>query len=274
MKPTLTNCCLLLFSCTFTSCTHAYYLNAFNANNNTYHAIPLKSDAVKTSTYVGGNIATGGANSYWRDGVTSTQFTIHRSHAFGHFNAFYGSSFSLGSYHVKRYHAVVPKMQIDSSAINAMAGKKFFGGYGLDGGINFVLPLSNGSEWRVLGIETCYRNEFGDYLKFRKQLPDSAANIIDNNRSVMWLGIASDIIIKIKNSKLGYKVALGGSVLQNAHKVTGNEKQNGYGYFSQTFSFTNNKWTVFSAINFGTYAFMFQSGINYQLGSKALQRNN
>ncbi|MEJ0080084.1 MAG: hypothetical protein WDM78_03765 [Puia sp.] len=54
---------------------------------------------------------------------------------------------------------------------------KFFGSYGVSGGINIV-NASGKHEWRALGIEVTIQNEFGNYSDFRKSLPDSAANVI------------------------------------------------------------------------------------------------
>lgn len=263
-----------------TSCIPpAYYLSPFNTNSNYYHTIPLKSDSLKAATYANATLLGGGANYHYKDAVSAFQGSIYRSNNFGRFQAYYGAGITLGTYSLQQndiytYHynpspAIFPRFPIQDSVpvYFIPAASKFFGAYGFNGGIDYVIPLKHGGEWRI-GIETSLNNEIGDYLSFRKSLPDSLIDIVEKSNWTKTLGGYSDIIFKIDNTiSFGYKIALGSAVISRSSYL-GNQNNITPTYFSQTFHLTDKKLTGFLQFNLGTHSASAQLGINYKLSKK------
>lgn len=229
----------------------------------------MHSDSAKVANYASAILMGGGQNYFWRDGVASFQGSFYQARNFGHFQAFYGAGVSLGSYHAKEYYITnqgfyrfVP---IDT-LIHINGNSKFFGGYGLNGGINYVVPSKNGKfEWRI-GLEISIQHEFGDYLSFRKTLPDTAVDVVEKSNWTKTIGGYSDFNWKSRNGFIfGCKFALGGSFVSHATYI-GNQSQASPSYFSSTFHFTQNPITYFLQFNIGSYAANFQVGANFKLG--------
>jgi hypothetical protein len=262
---------LVLTKCTTTN----YYLNAFNGNNHYYHTIPLKSDSIRSATYFNSNIALGSANAMHND-VKSITLNLHRSHTFKLIQAHYGIDFSIGRYHVTkefpRANSITDTTIINE--INRNSGAKLFGGYGFEGGLNLVVPIKkNGSEWRILGIETSMQNEFGQYLKFRRILKDSIAQ--ENMKSSFFptIGITTEFINKIGEGAFGYKISVGTSLKKEDQNKIGlggilTSYSNNPFYFVQTLHWTGKKWTIFGQLTFATYSVFLQGGFNYYLEFK------
>jgi hypothetical protein len=256
---------------TLTSCfRQAYFLSPFNTTTNYYHAIPLNSDSIKSATYISGAVSAGGANDFYNDEVYSLHGYFHRSHSFKKFQAYYGANASVGSYPVEpgSYYSG----NYNNPPINYDAGSKFFGGFGISGGMNLVMPMGTRHEWRVIGIETSLQNEYGQYLDFRKRIPDSAADAIHKHTLFTTVGLTTEFVFKLKKGgSIGYKLAIGSS-LQKTNRFY-------YGYYdnyrasfvpayiSNTFQITRNQVTGFGQLNLGSYAANFQAGISYRLGS-------
>ena len=57
LLPVTFSMLLLLSRCTY----HAYYQSPFHANTETYHALPLQSDSLRSASYVSG-VFTGGSS--------------------------------------------------------------------------------------------------------------------------------------------------------------------------------------------------------------------
>ncbi|HLK29955.1 MAG TPA: hypothetical protein VKT28_15350 [Puia sp.] len=264
MKKNIT---LFLFPAIFLfgSCVESSYL--FSPNNATsipYHAIPLQSDSLKGANYVSSTFTLGGANQAWRDGVYAFQGRIHRSNNFSSFQSYYGANLTLGDYHVAQYNY---------SSVDYYPSNNFFGSYGFNGGINAVMPTRHGGEWRVIGIETSVQKEFGSYYNFRKNLPDSSADIIFRKNVTGTLGIFTNIIAKSRRgSQFGYKMSLGFMLNPESdytHYYDRHTLVNPTIYFSHTIHFTKEKVTGFVQFNFSNnYAGNVQFGINYRLGKK------
>ena len=252
----------------FSSCVqHAYYLSAFTSNSNPYHAIPLQSDSIKGATYINSSVAIGGANSNWRDNIVSFRAGLHRSNTFGNFHLYYGGNVAIGSYNVASYSNGEFSGGMDAPTINRNAGSKFFGGYGFNGGFNALVPLRSGGEWRVIGLEGSAQNEFGDYLNFRKNLPDSAANIDNRNKWTGTIGITTEIISRRRSgSTFGYKLGIGLGLITIRNNA--NYTVNPPAYVSNTLHFGRDNWIAFGQLNFGTYTGNFQFGVNYRLGGR------
>src|ERR1700743_436659 len=193
---------LLIIFC-FASCAEQdYFLSPLNATSQVYHTIPLHSDSVRSATYANAAITMGVANQKGRDNIYSFNANINRSHNLGSFQAFYGIDIITGDYVIQKY---------SNTDITIPPTDNFFGAVGFNGGLNFVVPFgSNGSEWRILGVETSLQNEFGDYLKYRKVMTRTATGLDQTNVWTTTIGGYSEIIWKTKNNdQIGYKISYG-----------------------------------------------------------------
>jgi hypothetical protein len=271
-KPNIPAILCLICLCFCSSCIRrAYYYSPLQGNAFTYHAIPVGSDSVKAATYASGAISLGGMNEDWRDNVYSFKAGLHRSHVVDNFRFYYGATIALGSYNVKSYdNYYYDNYYLDTSSINHHAGAKTFGGYGLNAGFSASVPMGRRGEWRYVGVEGSLYNEFGDYYSFRKNLPDSAATIIDKNKYLGSLGVNTELVFKGRSlNKFGIKIAMG-SYLRRLHYYNGfspsfyNSSQDLL-YFSNTYHFTTKRATTYFQLNFATKAAHFQFGVNYRL---------
>jgi hypothetical protein len=268
----MTHKLLITLSCAailFTGCKEsAYFQSPFQSNANTYKAMPRASQGMKAATYASGTFSAGGANHRWRDGVLSFTGSLHRGHAFGNFRAFYGVDGILGGYKVRPLHGTgfLEHAYPNDSLIYSRSGRKFFGGYGASGGIYLAQPFNNGGEWRIIGTELSWQNEFGDYYSFRKNLPDTAANLNSRHRNYLTVGFHTDIDLKTGDGSIGLKL---GAVL-STRKLTVTHSP-GYtsgvnpGYFSMTWHYTHQRITSYWQTNIGTWSFISMFGLNYRL---------
>ncbi|HEU0064761.1 MAG TPA: hypothetical protein VFQ58_07010, partial [Flavisolibacter sp.] len=215
----LTFLLLMLFS--LAGCLRQnYFLSPFQANTPTYHSMPQLSEQAHTANYISGNFAKGGANR-GDDPVFDFKGEFYRAHSFGIFEAYYGAEVTFGNYTVSKQRPPTHSARDSfiTNVLNKGIGNKFFGGYGLNGGISMVVPANYGrGEWRAIGIETSLTNEFGQYLLFRKQLPDSIATANMNYSFFPTIGITSEFISNGNKGSIGYKIAAGWCLRkENAH---------------------------------------------------------
>ena len=219
----------------------------------------------------------GSANDLGYDNVFAFQLRFHRSHNFGSFQAYYGVNLSLGSYSIAGF---TKTKYLDSTGsyggyypyldtIYNLPSKisSFFGACGFTGGINVVIPFPKG-EFRPLGVEMSLQQEFGNYLQFRKNLPDSAADIIFKKGLTGTFGIYMDIIGKTTHgTAFGYKIAYGFPLnsINNYYRASGMSIFP-ISYLSQTLHLTKGRVTGFIQVNLGTYADNFQTGVSCRIG--------
>jgi hypothetical protein len=144
-----------------------------------------------------------------------------------------------------------------------------FGTYGLSGGMNLVIPFANGKgEWRAIGFESAYQKEFGNYLQYRKRLPDSLINTLATYGHMFSLGGTTEIIgITRHGTEFGYKIALG-TILFSKGNYLGYETGSPPFYFSQSIHLTKKRVTGFMQLNVGVHAVSFQFGVNYNLSKR------
>jgi hypothetical protein len=264
----------------FSSCVRrAYYLSPFNGNANTYFAKPLLADSAKSATYVSATFTAGAANDEYytydsainrslSDNLHAFQFSFHRSHTAKFFQAYYGASFTTGRYEVTRYDS----LHYDSNYANAdmskvQTGNKYYAGAGLVGGINLVIPFRKRHEWRVIGVETSIGKEWGDYLDFRKSLPDSSASAITRNDHYGYVGLTSELVFKNRQNAFGVKWALGSSLFKTI-EIGKSDISSTYLvplYFSATFQYSRPKFTAFLQLNKTNHAESIQLGSSYKL---------
>ena len=269
----------------FCSCIperHGYLLSPLNASSNAYRVIPMKMDSLKSSIHVSGILSAGSANERGADHVTMFQGSLHRSNNFGIFQAYYGANISLGSYYIEDYYNFYHNYNggsnypyIRDSSNHIPGTHKFFGSYGISGGINIVATHQHirkyrHSEWRVLGLETSLQREFGSYSDMRSKLPDTAANIIFRKQFFAYLGLYSEWIWTNRDQiEFGFKLAAGMDL------NPGSNYSNYYAQsilplysFSVAFHVKKDRYTGFIQTNFGTYADNIQFGLSYRLGKK------
>ena len=209
----------------------------------------------------------GGANYQYRDDLYAFHLGIHRSHNLGHFQAYYGVGLTLGSYEVQQYDGYFssPPRYIRDTVVRIPASKDFFGAYGFNGGLNYVISNER-SEWRVLGLETSIQNEFGRYLNFRKSIRDSAIDILATDNWTRTLGIATDFVVKRRRgTEVGYKIAIGESFV-SSDSYQGDSSHSKPFYFSNTFHLKKGNVISFIQLNFGNKTASFQMGVNVRLG--------
>jgi hypothetical protein len=271
MKKCLTSS-LFAISLFLSSCiSSSYFLSPNNANSNPYHAVPLQSDSVKGATYVSSLFTIGGANEGWRDGLYAFQARIHRSNNFGSLQAYYGGNVSLGTYHIAEFYNYDHPYNNPSND-HTYSMNRFFGSYGFNGGMNVVVPTRHGGEWRAIGLETSIQKEFGSYYDFRRNLSDSAADLIFRKNVTGTVGIFTDIISKsAQGTEFGYKMGFGFLLNpeNNYSHVYNRNTVNPITYFSSTLHFTKDHLTGFVQINLSnSYAGNVQFGMNYTLGKK------
>jgi hypothetical protein len=253
------------------------YLSPMNSQSGLYHTIPFKSDSLKSAVYGSLIYTTGTANDKGKDWIHAGQASIYRSHNLGNFQAFYGANITLGVYGISEFYnsnytagqagMIGGSDQPIDTFYHIPAHNYSFGSYGISGGINGV-KSSGRTEWRYLGFETTLQNEFGDYYSFRKNLQDSAANIIFKHHLTGTIGIYTDALWRNNHkTQFGFKFAL--NMLMNP--TSNYSRLNTYSiflvsFFSTTFHITANQFIGFMQGNFGTKAASFQIGTSYRLG--------
>ncbi|MFT3827747.1 MAG: hypothetical protein QM731_27765 [Chitinophagaceae bacterium] len=245
------------------SCSHRSYLQSpLQANTNSYKAIPLQSEGIKAATYASGAITTGSANYNWRDENVGFIGSIHRSHNFGGLQGYYGATGVVGNYHMD----YDPMLQDTRDSVYFHSSRnRFYGAWGFNGGLNFVIPFRNGSEWRVFGTEVSWTREFGDYRSLRSKLTDSIMDLVDRHRDFTTLGFSSDFVFKKrKGGTIGYKFGYVTSLTTLRNYRSYHQGPITPGYFSQTLHFSKNRINGYWQLNFGTYSVSSLLGVSYR----------
>jgi hypothetical protein len=259
-------CLALLTSC---ATRQAFYVSPYNGNHNPYHPIPLKQDSVKSASYAGLSISNGTANDNKADKTITFFTSFSRAHNFGDFQGFYAANVSLGNYKVVPFSEYESTGNFNPDAINENAGNKFFGSTGIDGGINFVLPIHNG-EWRVLGIETSAQQEFGKYASFREKLTDKDADLIVRSNLFATIGGYTELAGKISNGSAGIRLAAGTVLGSKYHNLLIVDQFSGkrlkYNYINVTIFLTEKKVTGYLQANYSGKSQAGFLGVNYRLG--------
>lgn len=196
--------------------------------------------------------------------------------------AYYGANLSLGSYYIENYYNLSYNYNLGNgypylrdSTNHIPASHKFFGSYGISGGINIVSTHEHvrkyrHSEWRILGVETSLQKEFGTYSNMREKIPDTAANIIFRKQFSAYLGLYTEWLWTNRDKiEFGLKMATGtdlnpGSSYSDYYAASILPLYS----FSIAFHVKKNRYTGFIQTNFGTYADNIQFGLSYRLGKK------
>src|SRR3990170_4520516 len=236
------------------SVRNAYFFSPFNGTASAYHTTPLQSDSVKDALYGSLLLGLGGANDRLIDEVSVFQSSIYRSHARDNCQFFYGTDLAFGNYAVSRYDTGLYNSfnPLNAKLINENAGNKFFGAVGLNAGVNYTIQFRQRHEWRI-GTESSYKYEFGDYMRFRNKIPDSAVTGIHHTNHYFTLALYSELAFKFRNGSIGFKISVG-TPLGREYKTLKTDADHKLGdfefaYIAPAFQYTNRRWTGFVQLN-------------------------
>jgi hypothetical protein len=231
----------------------------------------MVADSQKSASYADLVFNTGGSNQELEDIVLGGRLDLHRAHQFGKFQAYYGAGLSLGNYQVAdAYHfSNTYSGTGNDTAYHFRKADKFYGICGLNGGINLVIPFGNGrGEWRAIGLETSFQKEFGDYLRYRKGIPDSVVDVLATYDRMFTLGGMTEIVGKTRHgTEFGFKMAWGGILFPRGN-YRGDESHDRPFYFYNTLHITKKRVTGFLQVNIGDHAASFMFGVNYRISKK------
>ncbi|NML22548.1 hypothetical protein HHL16_16825 [Pseudoflavitalea sp. G-6-1-2] len=221
--------------------------------------MPLTADSMKSATYVSVHVMQGLANVRPHDAFGGGSLSIHRAHNFGSFQGFYAANATIGGYNVSDGYR-----QGENPNQYYKGGGRFFGGVGASAGINGVLPLGD-AEWRYLGAEMSWQQEYGEYYKFRKSLPDAAVSYIDRHNHYITWGFNTEMLGRISKTLVGgYKAGYYTSI--NKLYRTDGANTLRPGWFSQTLHLGTPRHTFHVQMNAGTKMLGFNIGASFMVG--------
>jgi hypothetical protein len=216
----------------------------------------------------------GSANKEKNDGVKGANASIHLAHRFGAIQVYGGLNGSLGNYNVRTWDTAgfllryLPPRHYEQ--LNELAGRRSFGGIGFSGGIDYAFLLGGGDELRVGGETVLYR-EYGKYHDYRTKLPDSITTLVVRDRFYGQAGISVEIVGKIRDGELGFRVARGWALGSGYNYLNVYDslwaKLLEYGYFSVSFHLTQGRCTFYTQLDKGTMAVTGHLGLVYRLAS-------
>ncbi len=261
---------LVVISCTPMSTL----LSPYQANTHFYKAQPLLADSVKSKTYVSAALSFGKANEQNTDNVAQLHMNVHRTFSFQDFTGFVGANVMAGMRNIGTAEWSAPAATIDH--YNSNAGAKSTFGTGIDAGLAIVVPFGKySSEWRVLGVETAIRTDFGGYRQFRKKQAHAYSIVNHNDLSPVFIsaGLSTELVF-CSHSQVTYtsiKAVAGYSMLKVPHIVTGsNTAPLRPSYFSGTLALGNRKkdFIIFLHANMGTYSSLQGFGFSRSINRK------
>ena len=260
----------------------AFYVSPLNGNSEDYHTLPLIKDSAPMAIYARTAFYWGSANTRHNDYLDGWSFSGYAAHHFGRFQCYYGLDLSLGTYIVGKWDTsrtfgglLSTRYWLPPSGsrqLAAFAGHKFYGSTSFSGGINAVMPLGRGGEWRFLGLETSLHREFGDYLSFRQQLPDSLVTQVVKSRLFGTLGVTTEIIGRTSYGEWGFRIATGGVLGSpynhlNIFDSVKNVQLRAYTYFDLSLHFTFGRITSYFQMDAATHAMTGRLGVVFRMTS-------
>lgn len=289
-KPNLLSFAVCLFvAVAFSGCIsipqQAYYVSPLNGNAEDYHAQPLLRDSVKTAIYARTAYYGGSANDLSNDHLSGWNLSVYAAHHSDNIQYFGGLDLSLGSYNVGgwdtsyRWYALLAGVQWlppgQGQNLGQFAGPKSFGAVGVSGGVDYAIPFPGGGEWRIIGMETSLQREFGDYLSFRQQLPDSLVTLVVRNRFFGTLGGTTEIIWRFeRKGEWGIRLAVGGVLGPDYNHLhiydNVDQKPLAYTYTDLSVHFTYGHFTAYFQSNTATKASTGRIGLIYRMGDTRL----
>ena len=284
-KPTalfLLFCALAsLGACVTAPHQQAFYVSPFNGNSEGYHTLPMHTDTTRTAVYARISGYGGKANDLNTDhfGGANASFYVARHGSW--WQSYYGLDGTLGSYGLGTWQVRDPGTfnfilyngppappPPTAGQLNTYTGGYTYGGLGVSGGVNGVIPMGQG-EWRVLGIETAVHRELGDYWRLRRNLPDSVASYIVRNAFFGTAGLTTEWIFRTSTGDFGFRLA-GGWTLGNNYQHPGvydslNESRLHYGgYGSFIAHYTLGRYTLYYLSERAAKGWSLQAGVIFR----------
>ena len=281
-------CALISLAGCFTSPhQQAFYVSPFNGNSEAYHTLPLHNDTARTAVYARVSGFGGNANDLHTDHFGGGNASIYVAHHGQWWQSYYGLDGALGSYSLGTWRTRDPSSfnfilydgpsappPTTASQLNTYRGGYTYGGLGVSGGFNGVIPMGQG-EWRVLGIETAVHREFGDYLHLRRNLPDSVASYIVRSAFFGTTGLTTEWVFRTHTGDFGFRLAGGwtlGNDYQHPHVydsiAQAQLRYGGYGSFIA--HYTLGRYTLYYQMETAEKAFSIQGGLIFRFGSPRL----
>lgn len=259
-------CCGILLS----SCSQdLYYQHSRHTATTPYRAMPLRSDSVRSAFYAGISYTGGESNVYFSDNNNAFTATAHGAWNLGPIQAFAGTDLSAGNYRIKLIDSILffpPNPFPNRAAVNSQQGRKGYGAWGLHLGVNAVIPFPTGGEWRVVGVEYYRSQDWGGYAQFRKNLPDSAVNVLQRSNVYQTLSLTTEVAFKLKEVNFGYKAAMGAKIGKlERFDENGRAGTIWPGNLSQTVQVTKQRFTGYLQFNTGYRAYSFMLGSQFRL---------
>ncbi len=237
-----------------------------------YHAMPVSSDSIKAATYADASFSIGQMGVSMHDDIFSFQGRVHRAVLLDNVRLYGGCMVALGNYRVKPYNGL--SLGLASGSLDSQTHNRFFGSYGVFGGVSLSAPVKRRHEWRYIGIEGGICNEFGNFLSFRKSLPDSVYRGNDRNSVIGSLGLTTEVIFKRRSGfKSGLKfanglyfrnIALAAEDPANLTTDSFFSRENPLFYFSFTYHLSKRRSTIYFQLNGASRTTNLQFGYNYR----------
>lgn len=202
---------LLLFT---TSCTK-YLIPSSLGNDIPYKQRPMLADSLGSIISIDAGIANS-AGGLGNEGTTTLGYlNLNRGHTYKHINFSYGLYGYLGKVVKDNYEPNTTGNDVYLDNFN-----KTTVAIGIHSSIGFHDTSNRGNtDFRIINWENTITREFGDYLKFRKQLYGDFTynNVLVSNIETVWTtGISTEIIFHSRYNKdfrHAFKLFLGGSPL-------------------------------------------------------------
>ncbi|WP_184546433.1 hypothetical protein [Mucilaginibacter sp. FT3.2] len=196
---------VMLLALVISSCSDHVYAPALRLADIAYMPKPLATDSAKAANYVSGGFGIA-KSAHYNDVLTSGQLNLSRANTFNHINLAYGVFGVAGNYH---NNELAPG---DRYYFN----NKFFGVAG--GRLSANYFIHRGSfDFRIIGFEAAYSNEFGNYSSFRKAIGNQDNYHADSRTDLFSMGATTEIVFRNRhNYQFGLRGFIGGTFGSNS----------------------------------------------------------
>lgn len=196
---------MALLALAISSCSDHVYAPALRLADIAYMPKPIATDSNKSANYVSGGIGVT-QSAYYNDVLTSGQLNLSRANTFKHINLAYGVFGAAGNYHNNH---LAPGDQY-------YFNNKFFGAAG--GRLSADYFIHRGRfDFRIIGFEAAYSNEFGSYASFRNTVGNQDNYHADSRTNLFSMGATSEIVFRGRhNYQFGLRGFVGGTFGNNS----------------------------------------------------------
>lgn len=242
---------ILTMTLLLTSCgANRVYTTATYGSIKSYTEKQHYTDKKTSETYVSGDLSFGShmqEDGAFDDTKTIASFNVHRNTTGSFYNYYYGLGASIGTYRFKEaYLDLIGKDE-----------KKSFYTINLKTGVNYTYTRPK-IDYRFIGLELAYNNEFGDYQKKLSNLEkvNDPNLIIVNQKSMFTYQLYSEYAFKFSTEKaLTFGFYVGGLIgIEETDMFDGDTSFSGY--------------TMGLRLKNYTISFIYESGQNEIQSSK------